>query len=76
MLLLASFSTEGVTEKHLKNIRQLTFGGDNAEAYFSFDGKSLSFQSNYKSWGLNCDQVFMMNIKKAAGDSTYKPPMI
>jgi hypothetical protein len=26
-------------EKHLSNVRQLTFGGDNAEAYFSFDGK-------------------------------------
>ena len=26
-------------EKHLANIRQLTFGGENAEAYFSFDGK-------------------------------------
>ena len=76
VLLFASFSTEGVTEKHLRNIRQLTFGGDNAEAYFSFDGKNLSFQSNYKAWGLNCDQVFMMNIKKAAGDSTYKPSMI
>ena len=33
-------------ESHLANIRQLTFGGDNAEAYFSFDGKMLTFQSN------------------------------
>ena len=31
-------------EKHFKNIRQLTFGGDNAEAYFSYDGKWLIFQ--------------------------------
>ncbi|MFY8003782.1 MAG: hypothetical protein ACOVNR_03035, partial [Chitinophagaceae bacterium] len=31
-------------EKHFKNLRQLTFGGDNAEAYFSFDGKYLVFQ--------------------------------
>ena len=45
-------------EKHLKNITQLTFGGDNAEAYFSFDSKNLSFQSNYKKWGVNCDQIF------------------
>ena len=29
-------------EKHLKNIRQLTFGGQNAEAYFSHDGKRMS----------------------------------
>ena len=32
-------------EKHLSNIKQLTFGGENAEAYFSFDGKQLIFQS-------------------------------
>ena len=32
-------------ERHLKNIRQLTFGGENAEAYFSPDGTHLIFQS-------------------------------
>lgn len=63
-------------ERHLSNIRQLTFGGDNAEAYFSFDGKYLSFQSNNKTWGLNCDQIFAMNIERAASDSTYMPPMM
>ena len=31
-------------ETHFDNIRQLTFGGDNAEAYVSFDGKWLIFQ--------------------------------
>ena len=31
-------------EQHLSNIRQLTFGGNNAEAYFSADGKRLIFQ--------------------------------
>ena len=31
-------------EKHLKNVQQLTFGGDNAEAYWSFDSKKLVFQ--------------------------------
>ncbi|MDZ7614029.1 MAG: hypothetical protein U5K51_10285 [Flavobacteriaceae bacterium] len=49
-------------EKHLKNIKQLTFGGDNAEAYWSFDGKSIVFQSNNKAWGLNCDQIFTMDL--------------
>src|SRR5574343_1092303 len=63
-------------EKHLKNLQQLTFGGDNAEAYFSFDGKHLSFQSNNKAWGLNCDQIFSLDIKKASKDSTYRPPLI
>jgi TolB protein len=47
-------------EKHLKNIRQLTFGGENAEAYFSFDGKKLIFQS--KRDGRACDQIYSMNI--------------
>lgn len=49
-------------EKHLANVRQLTFGGDNAEAYWSFDGKAVSFQSNNKKWGLGCDQIFYMPI--------------
>lgn len=63
------------SEKHLKNITQLTFGGDNAEAYFSFDGKDLIFQSNYAAWGVKCDQIFLLNIHNALRD-TVKPPMI
>jgi len=63
-------------ESHLKNLQQLTFGGDNAEAYFSFDGRNLSFQSNNKVWGLQCDQIFNMEIDKASRDSAYKPHLI
>ena len=33
-------------ERHFANVQQLTFGGDNAEAYFSFDGKYLIFQKD------------------------------
>ena len=43
----SSFSKDTLSypeETHLQNIQQLTFGGDNAEAYFSFDGKWLIFQ--------------------------------
>ena len=47
-------------EKHLRNIRQLTFGGENAEAYFSADGKKLIFQSTRD--GHECDQIYKMNI--------------
>ncbi|MEO6049840.1 MAG: hypothetical protein ABIP78_00720 [Pyrinomonadaceae bacterium] len=47
-------------ERHLSNIRQLSFGGENAEAYFSFDGKQLIFQS--KRDGRGCDQIYSMNI--------------
>src|SRR5438045_5649864 len=53
-----SLAVEG--ERHLKNIKQLTFGGENAEAYFSFDGKQLIFQS--KRDGRACDQIYAMNI--------------
>ncbi len=49
-------------EKHLKNVKQLTFGGDNAEAYWSFDNKNLVFQATNKDWGLSCDQIFTMGI--------------
>jgi TolB protein len=47
-------------EKHLRNMRQLTFGGQNAEAYFSFDGQKLIFQSTRD--GHECDQIYTMNI--------------
>ncbi len=61
-------------EIHFKSMRQVTFGGDNAEAYWSFDDKQIVFQSNFKDWGLECDQMFLMNA-----DETFKgkkPPMI
>ncbi|MGB3590646.1 MAG: hypothetical protein WBA16_03085 [Nonlabens sp.] len=48
-------------EKHFKSLRQVTYGGDNAEAYWSFDDKQLVFQSNNKQWGVGCDQMFLMN---------------
>ncbi len=45
-------------ERHLANIRQLTFGGENAEAYFSSEGTRLIFQSTRE--GVACDQIFSM----------------
>jgi TolB protein len=47
-------------EGNLRNIRQLTFGGENAEAYFSFDGKQIVFQSTREPY--KCDQIFKMNV--------------
>ncbi len=52
-------------EVHLRNIRQLTWGGNNAEAYWSFDGQSLVFQSDYSEWGVECDQIFTMKVSDA-----------
>ncbi len=62
-------------EKHFKNIRQLTFGGDNAEAYWSFGGDKIVFQSNYSKWGVECDQIFYTNVA-TANLGNEKPPMI
>lgn len=76
LCLFPCFVLPGQGESHLKNIRQLTFGGDNAEAYWSPDGKWLTFQSNNPAWGLKCDQIFAMKVAKAADDSTYRPKAI
>ncbi|MCB0743098.1 MAG: PD40 domain-containing protein [Ignavibacteriae bacterium] len=49
-------------ETHLRNIKQLTFGGNNAEAYWSFDSKQLIFQSDWEKINpQGCDQIFIMN---------------
>ncbi len=49
-------------ETHLRNIRQLTFGGNNAEAYWSFDDEKLVFQSDWDAINdQGCDQIFVMN---------------
>jgi len=52
-------SLRDAREVHLRNIRQLSFGGENAEAYFSMDGTKLVFQSTRDT--LKCDQIFTMN---------------
>ena len=61
-------------ETHFKSMQQITFGGDNAEAYWSFDDKQIIFQSNNKNWGVDCDQMFLMNVGETFKDSI--PPMI
>jgi Tol biopolymer transport system component len=47
-------------EKHLANVKQLTFGGENAECYFSFDGSKFVFQSTRDSF--KCDQIYTMSV--------------
>lgn len=54
-------------EAHLVDIRQLTFGGENAEAYWSPDGQELSFQSTRPPY--ECDQIFRMSVADPANPS-------
>lgn len=53
-------------EKHLSNVRQLTFGGDNAEAYFSFDSEMLVFQMSNSEKDVECDQIYYSKIEPFA----------
>lgn len=48
----------GAKERHFKSLKQLTFEGTQAEAYFSPDGKKLIFQGRKKG----CDQIYTMNV--------------
>ena len=52
-------------ERHLRNVRQLTFGGQNAEAYFSADDKWLIFQ--HAGGNVACDQMYIMAVETADG---------
>lgn len=69
----ASDTLRYTEESHLKNVQQLTFGGDNAEAYWSFDGKYLVFQRTNPKEGINCDQIFIGRVPTKPGEKfTYK----
>lgn len=60
------------SESNFRNIQQLTFGGDNAEAYFSFDGEWLIFQKTNPKEGVYCDQMFVGRVPKAGEKFEYK----
>jgi Tol biopolymer transport system component len=53
--------------KHLRNVRQLTFGGQNAEGYFSIDDKQIIFQ--HQGEGVPCDQIYTIAIDTLDGKS-------
>jgi TolB protein len=71
----AQDSLQYAAESHFKNIRQLTFGGDNAEAYFSFDGKWLVFQKTYAKEGIPCDQIYVGKIPESANEK-FEPRLV
>src|SRR6476469_3067774 len=62
-------------EHHFKNLRQLTFGGDNAEAYFSFDGKYIVFQRTDPKNGIMCDQIWMGKVPGNPAEA-FTPKMV
>jgi hypothetical protein len=51
-------------ENNFKSLTQLTDGGDNAEAYWSFDDSKLVFQVTNPDWGLECDQIYYFDWQK------------
>src|SRR5574342_570728 len=66
-LLLAAQSEKPLAlpeEKHLRNVRQITFAGENAEAYFSADGRALIYQSAGE--GVPCDRIYIAPVDGSA----------
>ena len=59
-------------EKHFANMQQLTFGGDNAEAYFSFNGKWIIFQKTLAKEGIPCDQIYAGKVPGRGEKFEYK----
>jgi TolB protein len=60
-------------EKNFRNIRQLTFGGDNAEAYWSYDGQHIVFQRTSVKDGIPCDQIYVGKLPTQPNEPfTYK----
>jgi len=69
---LSTASAQGISqdslifpgERHFASLRQLTFGGENAEGYFSFDESRLIFQSTRDTF--RCDQMYTMDLATGA----------
>jgi TolB protein len=61
------------SEKHLRNVRQLTFGGQNAEAYFSADDRYLIFQ--HQGGDVPCDQIYTIPVDTPDGKPA-KPQLV
>jgi len=59
-------------EKHFKNIQQLTAGGDNAEAYWSYDSKYVIFQRKNTAEGIMCDRMFFGAVPQPGRPFVYK----
>lgn len=62
-------------EVNFRNVKQLTFGANNAEAYWGFEDTKLIFQSDNPAWGADCDQIYYMDATTAK-DEDFMPTMI
>uniref|UniRef100_A0A7E4VKW8 DPPIV_N domain-containing protein n=1 Tax=Panagrellus redivivus TaxID=6233 RepID=A0A7E4VKW8_PANRE len=63
------------SEKHLKNVRQLTFGGQNAEGYFAFKTDSFVFQAaGLEEYGTACDQIYRQDFDRTSQTTVKSPP--
>ena len=71
----ASDTVHYAGEEHFKNIRQLTFGGDNAEAYFSFDDKYVVYQRTNPKEGIMCDQIWLGKLPQSP-DEAFTPKLV
>lgn len=78
MLLFSTFKIFGQDTLHypeetrFRNVQQLTFGGDNAEAYWSYDGKQIVFQRTSVKDGIPCDQIFVGKVPAKGERFQYK----
>lgn len=71
-----SSSLKHPREVHFGDIRQITFGGENAEAYWSPDGSELIFQATFGPW--RCDQIFRLAVPEldGSGEADAEPRMV
>src|SRR5690348_6358460 len=58
-VVLAAAALASAQSKHIGTVRQLTHGGENAEAYWAPDGKRIVFQTTRDQY--KCDQIYVMN---------------
>jgi TolB protein len=65
----------GKEEKFFKSLVQLSYGGDNAEAYWSPDSKQITFQRTDPAKGIACDQIYSAPWQ-ALADSNYRPRLV
>lgn len=61
-------------ETHLIDLEQLTFGGENAEAYWSFDGTRVSLQRRLANEG--CDRIYSMQLFDFDGGKRLATPVL